>query len=144
MVGEGDTLFCYDAFQRNGNLDRGQQLCDDLSVLYCRFFLCDQRGLAGKTDDRRNLLLFHHVSLCDIQHLSDTAGSPRAVRYGVAHSAAGYLWNLLPDTAPSAQTASGLSAAPIVETLCRINLVAFGHVIGSDSASLLDAGFHPD
>lgn len=122
MVGEGDALFCYDAFQRNGNLDRGQQLCDDLSVLYCRFFLCDQRGLAGKTDDRRNLLLFHHVSLCDIQHLSDTAGSPRAVRYGVAHSAAGYLWNLLPDTAPSAQTASGLSAAPIVETLCRINL----------------------
>lgn len=125
MVGEGDTLFCYDAFQRNGNLDRGQQLCDDLSVLYCRFFLCDQRGLAGKTDDRRNLLLFHHVSLCDIQHLSDTAGSPRAVRYGVAHSAAGYLWNLLPDTAPSAQTASGLSAAPILVTLSVLILPAY-------------------
>lgn len=24
LVGEGDALFCYDAFQRNGNLDRGQ------------------------------------------------------------------------------------------------------------------------
>ena len=71
----GDSLFCYDAFQRNGNLDWGQQLCDDLSVLYRCFFLCDQRGLVGKADDRRNLFLFYHVGLCDVRHLFDSAGS---------------------------------------------------------------------
>ena len=55
-----------DAFQRNGNLDWGQQLCDDLSVLYCCFFSGNQRGLAGTSDSGRNLFLFYHVGLCDV------------------------------------------------------------------------------